>query len=351
MTTLQSARKYDELLGPDVEASPYNYAMLFKAKGFVARLRARRRFKLLKSIDVRLQRMLRSGEKVYYLTPGIISSQGERIFPSWLAYLLNRHALVFTSNRVLILQMYGRRRPHDLVSQILYVAIASIRSTMAGQCRVKLLNRKTYNFQHVSRADRIFLTKLLAGVAQGTNAAFQPSLGVEHLCPHCFAVVPGYPLTCQACNGAFKSAKKAGLLSLLLPGIGDWYLGYRGVALLELLSYGFMWTVLALAPRLIPAEYFTFAHLQAHYWQAAVLFMLLVHLTSALLTRRFGRKGHHPSGEVQSAEERAHVVSSVLDMPKPDLSAARRQLSLRRDAPSSSTAPADEPTSSPPAAE
>lgn len=35
----------------------------------------------------------------------------------------------------------------------------------------------------------------------------------------------GRPAACPSCRGAIKSARKAGLLSLLFPGLGDLHLG------------------------------------------------------------------------------------------------------------------------------
>ena len=40
MINLQNARRYEDLLGADVEPSPYEFALLFQADGWLARRRA-----------------------------------------------------------------------------------------------------------------------------------------------------------------------------------------------------------------------------------------------------------------------------------------------------------------------
>jgi hypothetical protein len=160
-------------------------------------------------------------------------------------------------------------------------------------CRVKLLNKKTYNFQNVPSADRKFLAEFLNGITQGTNAPFQRVQGMEHLCPHCFAVVPDFPAACPRCLGGFKSARKAALLSLVFPGMGNWYIGHRGFAVLEMLGTGFWWLVLVIAQLLLPADP-TVEPLTTEYWITVGTLLLVGHCSDALMTYNFARKGHYP---------------------------------------------------------
>lgn len=333
MITLQSATKFEELLGTDVESTPYNYAMLFKADGFLARRRAKKRFKLLQSIDAKLRLMLEANEKVYFLTHGTTISLSEQFFVGWLAYFLNMYALVFTSNRMLLLQVDRARRPRDLVSQMPYGVIASVKSTWNALCRVKLLDKKIYDFQHVPAADRKFLAKFLIGVVRGSSAPFQYGHGIEHLCPHCFKVVPGHPLTCPACHGSFKPAWKAGLLSFFFPGLGQWYLGQRAFAVFEVFCAAMLWLgLLVLLPHFFPAvlNYPVFGR---GYWLVAGLALLAMHLVDGLMTRHFARKGHYPAAKGGDQTGESATMNPAMNMPKPDLSAAKKTLSIRRDTP------------------
>ncbi len=327
MITLQTARKYDELLGSDVEAAPYDYAMLFKAVTFWDRRRAQNRLKLLKALDPRLRQILLPGEKVYFLTPGTTVSLGEQFFVGWLAYYLNMRALVFTSNRVLLVQIDRRKRLGDLISQMPYSAVASIKSTWNGLCRVTMVNRMSYNFQHVPKADRKLLSKFLLGIVQGTNAPFQRDRGIEHLCPHCFVSVPGYPPACPVCHGSFKSPRKAGLRSLLFPGLGDWYMGHRVFAVMEICGAALVWYALAVLP-LLPSRNPAEGPRDKTYWITAGLILLATHSISGMMARHFARKGHYPEGV---APEKSNPVleASRQALPKPDL-ASSKKLTLNR---------------------
>jgi hypothetical protein len=327
MTTVQSARSYKELLGDAVEASPYDYAVLFKADGFMARQRSRKRFKLLKAIDPKLRLILDRGEKVYFLTPGAAISMGERFFAGWLAYCVNMRALVFTSRRILLIHINARQRPLELVSQLPYASIASVKSTWNGLCAVKLLNRERLNFQYVPGADRKFLVGFLADLVQLSNAPFEQKRGIEHLCPHCFVFVPGHPSACPACTGRFKSARKAGLLSLLFPGVGGWYLGHRWLALFEMLGTGALWYFLVIGPLLGVADWRS-APFDSEYWMTVGAIILLAHVIDGMMAHHFGRKGHHPSGEAPLPAS----LPPFVDRPKPDLNPLNK-LKISRSTP------------------
>lgn len=297
MTTLQTAKKYEELLGGTAAPAPYDYALLFKADGFFARMRARRRFKLLKGVDARLRQMLRPEERVYYLTSGTTVTVAEHFFVGWAAHYINLRALVFTTERVLLLQIDSRKRAHGLVSQLPYSALREVKATWNGYCQIKLVGGQTYNFLSVPKADRKYLADFLGDIVKA-NAAMPAGAkaGLEHLCPHCFTMVPAHPLACPVCHGAFKSARKASLLSLIFPGFGDWYLGHRGFAIMEMFGSLFMWLVLIISP-LIAEPDPEYGEPDAVYWIIAFVVVALAHTIDAVMTRHFALKGHHPDGK------------------------------------------------------
>lgn len=295
---LQTAQRYEDLLAGTVDPSPFDYAVMFQGEGYFARRRAQWRFKLLKAIERKLLGMLRPQERIYWVTTGTTVTLGEQFFVGWIAYYLNRRALIFTTERVLLLEISRSDKPGHLVSQIPYTAIASVKSTWTGMCRVKLLNKTTYNFQSVPSADRKFLADFLTGITQGTNAPFQRVQGLEHLCPHCYTLVPAHPPACSACAGGFKSARKAAIMSFLFPGVGNWYLGHRGFAILEMLGTCFTWFFLVVAQLLIlllPADP-AIEPLTSEYWITVAVLLLIGHSIDALTTYNFARKGHYPHG-------------------------------------------------------
>jgi hypothetical protein len=290
--TLHSARSFEDLLGTNAASSSYDYSLMFSGEGWLARRRAKRRLKLLQALDAKLRGILRSNEHVYFATTGTTVSLSEQFLVGWMAMYLNRRALVFTTERILLLQIDRKNRPLELVSQIPVASIASIKGTWTGVCRVKLLDREVYNFQSIPSADRKFVAKLLGDITQGTASPFSRGQGIEHLCPRCYAVEPAHASACSKCAVEFKSANKAGLLSLVVPGFGDWYLGHRSFAVLEMLGCAFLWLGFVVLP-LLGVEDPELGAVDAAYWITAAAILGFSHAVDAVMTRHFARKGHH----------------------------------------------------------
>ncbi len=325
--TVASAQKYEELLGAGVENSPYEYATLFKGEGFFDRRRAKSRLKLLKRIDLKLRYILERGERVFFVTRGTTVSASEHFFVGWISYWLNMRALVFTSRRILLLQIDSGGQPLELVSQLPYASVASVKSTWNRSCSVRLLNKQTLAFRYIPRADRKFAVEFLADIVQLTNAPFEQDRGIEHLCPHCYAFVPLRPAECPKCKGRFKSATKAGALSLLFPGLGSWYLRHRGFALIEMLCAAALWFFAVAVQRVGKFDLRTALN-DREYWIIAGIVLLLVHVTDGIITRHFGLKGHYPSGVAPMPA----TLPPFVDLPKPDLNPTNK-LKLGRTAP------------------
>lgn len=304
MSTIQKARNFTELLKIEKTSSPYEFATLFPGDGFLARRRSVRRFKLLKKIDERLQGVLLPGERVIFITTGTTMSIMEQFFVGLVAYYLNKRAIIFTTERILLLQVDSRNRPQDLLSQISYVEISALSSTWQGICRILLRNGKKLKFLKVPRSDRKFLHKFLGELLQANAGSGGSSAqALQHLCPRCYKVVPGHPAQCPACLQKFKSARLAAILSFVFPGIGDFYLGHRKIAVLEMIGGAFLWLMLVLVPiidgGLVDLETGQMMALDEVYWITAGLMIAGVHGLDAAMTHFFARKGHYPAGKLQ----------------------------------------------------
>ena len=141
-------------------------------------------------------------------------------------------------------------------------------------------------FQGTPRADRTVLAELsekMAGLMHGDGT------GREHLCPHCCAVVERDAARCAVCNGGFKRPGVAFFRSLLFPGLGDWYLGHRKLAVWEMLIVGVVWLALLRPSPDYPMDALGFAIL-------AAIMLLFFHLPDAFATRYVARKGPYPEG-------------------------------------------------------
>jgi hypothetical protein len=104
----------------------------------------------------------------------------------------------------------------------------------------------------------------------------------EDLCPSCFMPLAKNLLKCPKCKSAFKKPAKAFLRSLLLPGLGDIYLGHRLLGSLELLGSLVVWSIVL------------FSVLQGDQASLVVALMILVFYNcfDGLLTRHMARKGY-----------------------------------------------------------
>jgi len=284
---LQNTADFRELLRDDDPAGPYVYREIFSDTGWRQRSLSKKRLKLLKRIDPVLRTILWEDERVLFVTRGVMARFLEWYFLGWALYYLARRAIVVTDRRIILLQIGVRGKPGELVSQIDETAIANVRSTITGYMAVEFRNGARVLFAAVPRPARRRLADLTAQLSGEPAPMKSLSGAVQHLCPHCFAAVHGLPPGCPECGGAFKSATKAGLLSLILPGAGDLYLGHRGFAAVELLiaAMNFVGLIaLARDPRMGVVAYVF----------VAAFMVLGVHGIDALGTRYIARKGLHP---------------------------------------------------------
>lgn len=281
---MKQARRFEELLAREQPDGPYAFSTIFDNRTWAARRRSKLKFRLLQLIDAKLQSILQEGERVRFVTQGCGVSFWESYFLSWVVYYLNRRAIVVTNRRILLLQISFRNQPRELVAQLRYGAIARVSSTLLGNTKLHLGNGRTYVFAYVPRADRRFLQSLVKWTGDRMG---QEQVGFEDLCSHCFAVVEGQPERCPSCGGTFKSSLRAALLSLAFPGFGDWYLGHRTVALLEIVMAALVWLAV-----LMPAR--DGAVTLATRLIMAAFVVLFVHGADALTTRHIARKGLYP---------------------------------------------------------
>jgi len=289
MVSLEGVERFEELLYRHESDGPYNYRTLFTADGFWARRASQKRLTLLKKLDVPLRAMLESSEQVIFLTAGVMYSFWESYFLGLPMYYLNRRALVLTTERLLLIQINSRKRPEVLRSQILLGAVERLSRTGLGNTLVELTSGKRYVFAYIPKADRkALITHLENAKTQGTPSS--SAGGIEHLCRHCYAPLAGYPAECPRCHGALKSAAKAGLLSLVFPGLGDLYLGHRGIATFELLVAALLWLGVLLPNPELPTSTLDVAIM-------AVFVFALLHVPDSIATRYIGRKGYYPAGD------------------------------------------------------
>lgn len=281
---------FQQALDCKEHSMPYIFSSIFNADSWGAKRLSKMKFKILKRLDPLLGKMLNENEQVFYISYGVQSAPLEQMFMGWMVYLLNRRVFIFTNKRILLIQVKGKFAPWDLLSQIPYDNIEKIKRSFANICII-YTNGKSVVFSGMSGYDRKSIPLITEkirekrGIPENTVSA-----GAEKLCPYCFSVISGFPSGCDSCKRPFKSAAKAGLLSLLFPGFGDFYLGHRYFALLEIIGTAIIWLII-LSPASESDEPMSLSERLIF----AVVFFIFAHGMDALVTFFTGRKGIYPA--------------------------------------------------------
>lgn len=279
---------------------PYRFDTIFEDESRSDRRRSKKKFKLLRRIDDKLREVLDEGEEVRFLTRGTIFTFWESYFLGWLLYYFNKRAVVLTDRRILLLQIQWRSTPGVLASQIRYRGIEKVKAGFLGGTRVKLGDGKTVRFSGMPRSDGKFLERLVNGLTRAGFGDGAETVGKDELCPHCYAAVSLGDPDCWSCGGTFKSPRTAGLRSLLLPGLGDFYMGHRKLATTELLFTLLIWVLVFLPDPENPVS------LAGALVVGAFLFVF-IHVPDAVGTWYLARRGVFPGERGSAAARRARA--------------------------------------------
>lgn len=226
-------------LRPD---GPYVWAWLFpRLDGFGAGGDVKRRVKLLAGIEPRLDLLVFPGERIEFITTGVLNSPVEQFFMGLWAVLVNRTLFVFTNLRVILINAEGKGKPKTLMWQIPYARMQKYgKGTLGGVVKIKTLDGRSYTFIHVPGADRKRLGDYMnARLAENQHdaLAFPSHADRDPLCAQCCSPVPIGSPACPECGDAFTNPAVPALLSLALPGLGHLYMGHKQVATFEMLGF------------------------------------------------------------------------------------------------------------------
>lgn len=272
---------------PDI---PYRFDQIFSAEGLGAKRLEKKRLRLMKAIDERVRTFLSEGEIVEFVTWGVEYSFAEHYFMGIWAQLMNRRAVILTNKRILLIQINSRNKVLQLKSQLRYTAITKFSKGTFGYLGLVLRDKKTLTLTGVPRKDRKQLRDRIKANMDATRMD-APAPGMENLCPHCGHRVLGLPERCSQCARAFKSGAKAGWLSLILPGLGDVYLGHRALGTMEIIGALFAWGFIGFS--FLAAEGSEIDPVTIGV--VVTILFCFVHLPDAWITRRMGLKGIYPA--------------------------------------------------------
>lgn len=229
----QTRRELARLLPADL---PVDLERAFpKLDGWGMKRANRKRAELLARAAPVLKAALAPDERVQYVAAGVVSLWWEQVMAGWVSMLINRTTLVLTTQRLLLIHTNSRGRPESYVNQIRLDGIRSVKRGWLGGALKLTLGRGSRTLTGIRRSDSTQLATMLTG--RSTAAG-----GVMALCPACCAPVAGHR-ACPRCRTSVKSPRTAALRSLVLPGLGDFYLGHRFLASIEMLGSLASWVV------------------------------------------------------------------------------------------------------------
>ncbi len=289
VTELSELQSYKEAMNCKEHSLPYKFDSIFNDSKWLERGLSKNKFKLLFSVNSLLKKILLSDEQVFYISWGVKSSFFDQFFSGSLMYYINRKAFVFTTKRIVLIQLKGKFKIWELVSQIPYKHVSKIKQTLFGNLKIFFTNGESSLFVHMPKIDR----KKISVISDMVHDKIGTELihgGVDNLCPHCFTVVEQFPAQCDNCKKPFKSIKKAGFLSLLFPGLGDLYLGHRLIGCIEIFTGLLVWFSI-IASGNENGEPVTVVERTI---SAAILFVIM-HGADALVTFNTAKKGIYPA--------------------------------------------------------
>ncbi len=249
-------------------------------KGRIRR-RDRKRAEMLRKVEPVLQRALAPTEVVRFATNGVRQLMWWLLTAGSMNPFANRTTLVLTDKRVLLIHTDWKQRPRMFANQL---PLDRIRVTSGRNSYIFIrTGKEQLMFHGVKRSEAAHVRNLLESTATKRG-------GWQNLCPRCFTPTDSAPESCENCGEEFKSPKKAARRALMFPGLGDFYLGYRKYAMLEIAGAIMLWSLFLTT--LVPAVK---ARGLEGALVAAPLFALivLVHIGDAFLTRTRARNGLH----------------------------------------------------------
>ncbi|MHB1155285.1 MAG: PH domain-containing protein [Phycisphaerales bacterium] len=281
-------RRRIEQIGP----LPYDLPSLFpKRSGWGADRQVKNKVKLLQAVEPVLGEMLFHDEQVLFVTKGIFSSFVEQYFLGWIAYAINRTTFIFTNLRIIQFNTDRKGRPGSMHWQIPYDQIRKYKAGgfMSGSLKFWLVNKSKYVFVSMPKYDAKPLRELidLERASVSSEATGLPHHGgCDPLCPACHAPQARKQYQCDNCGERFIHPMKPAMLSLVLPCLGDFYMGHKGIAILEFLGYLLMWFIVLGG---------IFAGLEkgnlSEHLPFLILLPIIVHGFDAFITHRVASKG------------------------------------------------------------
>jgi predicted Zn finger-like uncharacterized protein len=236
---------YPELQGMDSEKFDFREILSPNKKGGYKNRKNNFRLKILKTVHQVVGKILNEGEKVMRIGKGSAYYPAEFFLGNgYLTIMYNHYAMVCTNQRLLLININGRiNRITHYLFQMPYQEIKKAKMGSFGSFILYPVKGKRRIFMSMKRYFAKELKQIITDARTLTKEAADPSESRHNLCPSCFVPLSKGLDSCSQCMAHFKEPRKAFFRSLLLPGLGDIYLGHRGLGLLEMLGSAIVWLV------------------------------------------------------------------------------------------------------------
>ena len=202
--------------------------------------------KILAAVKEVIKKMLRKDEVVLRVAAGTAFYPVEIFFGNgWLTMHYNRFALIATNQRLLMISTHHRMtKPAQFVFQMPY---SNVKRVQRGLLRKNIVlvpktgKRKTFTSMKTYLSAE--MSRFIRNQIESEPLVETSDSALTDLCPACYTALEKSLGNCSACSAEFKTPKKAMLKSLILPGLGDIYLGHRLLGCFELLGSLFIWFI------------------------------------------------------------------------------------------------------------
>lgn len=280
-------------LGLDPEIAYRTDSIFPKLTGWGSKGQIKRKVQLIRRIEPVLKQMLRPGEEVLYVAKGVQYKLLEQYFLGFWAASINQTVFVLTNARLLMLHANSKGTPRHTYWMIYYSEIETFKATWHGTLFAKLRDGNKLKFTGFPKLDRRQMPQIFEQALEAyRERGFVPQVSQsrENLCSYCMQRVPKARYACRNCGAEFWTPKAIALRSLIFPSWGDFTMRHTGIAVVELIGYGFLWMSLiagmtAAAGR--PDEL-------AAFFVIIPIALLFTHVPDALLTYFIAKKGLHP---------------------------------------------------------
>jgi predicted Zn finger-like uncharacterized protein len=274
---------FPELQGISPEKVAFEEIFSPSKRGGYRNRKNRFKIKILMAVSEVLYKIVRDGERVMRIGKGTAYYPAELFFGNgWLTMMYNHYAILATNQRILLINVNSRMKgtTHYLF-QVLYEDIRKVKRGMLFRSialdRIRSKRRVlTQMKRYISKELKEFITERKEYVKG------EPEVVLECICPACFVPLEKGLTECPSCEAAFKTSKKATLRSLLLPGLGDFYLGHRALGAAELMGSLIVWTY----------ALFYISRGQSPEMFVAVVVLLFYNSTDAVVTYFMAKKGY-----------------------------------------------------------